>query len=340
MTFRHLAAPRPADEAARRAALAIGRMGGALAPVLLLHAGIPGTLPALWAYCRATLHGSLLPRTSKEIAAAAIASANRCPWSFDAHLVALVAGGARRSAEALVRGDYEALGDSGHRACAEWGALTLEAGNPALLAAPCPGAARAELLGTAVLAHHLDRLATVFLAGSPVPGPEALRPLALGLAGLRHAGAWRRAARATAEPAAIAGTADGAPAWSTAAPAIGAAFVALSNALEHAGGRVLAEPVVSRVHDYVSSWDGEAPSINRHWADRPFQPLGASELAAGRFALLTALAPQQVDAMVVGEFRRHHADETTLVEVAAWAAFTAAQRIGAWLGTAAQLRSA
>ncbi|MCI4061221.1 hypothetical protein MRQ36_00980 [Micromonospora sp. R77] len=58
--------------------------------------------------------------------------------------------------------------------------------------------------------------------------------------------------------------------------------------------------------------------------------LEPADRAAARLALLTAVASYQVDEDVVTEFRQWHPDDVTLVEVAAWASFAAARRVGAW----------
>src|SRR5262249_1944088 len=63
---------------------------------------------------------------------------------------------------------------------------------------------------------------------------------------------------------------------------------------------------------------GEVASLDD--ADRP--------LAA--FALLTAVAPYQVDTSIVESFRARRPTDAELVGAAGWAAFTAARRVGGW----------
>ncbi|BCB89759.1 hypothetical protein Psuf_070720 [Phytohabitans suffuscus] len=75
---------------------------------------------------------------------------------------------------------------------------------------------------------------------------------------------------------------------------------------------------------------GEETGISRAWCEELVAELPASERAAGRLALLAALASYQVDDTVVAEFRAAAPDDRTLVEAAAWASFAAARRIGSW----------
>jgi hypothetical protein len=60
-------------------------------------------------------------------------------------------------------------------------------------------------------------------------------------------------------------------------------------------------------------------------------PLAADDRASARLALLAALAPSQVDADVLDEFRRAHPTDPALIAAAGWASFTAMRRIGTWL---------
>jgi hypothetical protein len=54
--------------------------------------------------------------------------------------------------------------------------------------------------------------------------------------------------------------------------------------------------------------------------------LPAGERAVAKLALLTALASYQVDADVVASARRECADDAALIDLTAWASFTAARR--------------
>jgi hypothetical protein len=53
--------------------------------------------------------------------------------------------------------------------------------------------------------------------------------------------------------------------------------------------------------------------------------------AAGRLALLTALASYQVDKPIIEAFRRDRPDDATLIELTSWASLMAARRVGAWI---------
>jgi len=66
--------------------------------------------------------------------------------------------------------------------------------------------------------------------------------------------------------------------------------------------------------------------LSRSWVDDAVAELPAGERAVAKLALLTALASYQVDADVVASARRECADDAALIDLTAWASFTAARR--------------
>ncbi len=81
----------------------------------------------------------------------------------------------------------------------------------------------------------------------------------------------------------------------------------------------------------LENWHGERRGPSREWVENAISGLPSSDQSAGRLALLTALASSQVDRSVVRMFRASRPDDSTLVELAAWASFSAARRVGAWI---------
>ncbi|MCP4164746.1 MAG: hypothetical protein GY759_02495 [Chloroflexi bacterium] len=59
--------------------------------------------------------------------------------------------------------------------------------------------------------------------------------------------------------------------------------------------------------------------------------LADTDKPAARLALLTALAPHQIDEMIVDAFRAQQPGDDMLIAATAWASFTAARRVGSWL---------
>jgi hypothetical protein len=76
----------------------------------------------------------------------------------------------------------------------------------------------------------------------------------------------------------------------------------------------------------------QPPGIsNRAWLDDAVTGLPNADRAAGRLALLTALASYQVTSSVVDAFRSRHPGDTTLIELTSWASMASARQVGARL---------
>ena len=71
---------------------------------------------------------------------------------------------------------------------------------------------------------------------------------------------------------------------------------------------------------------------SRAWVEDALLPVAEPARAAARLALLVTLASFQVDGDVVKSFREQSPSDEALLGMVAWAAFTAARRVGTWLG--------
>jgi hypothetical protein len=213
----------------------------------------------------------------------------------------------------------------------------------------CPAGQAPELIGTVVLLQYLNRMVNVFLGDVPLP-PGAPR-LALGPVMRLLAGMIKSAAaephppgtsldllpaadplsagdpRRAADPLLAPGDAR----WAAASPVIADAFARARAAVDAAGARSVPPAVRDAVMAGLAGWRGEPRGPSRAWADDAVRGLPAGHRAAGRLALLTALASYQVDKSVIASFRRERPDDAALVELTAWASFAAASRAGSWI---------
>ncbi|HXO43370.1 MAG TPA: alkylhydroperoxidase, partial [Thermoanaerobaculia bacterium] len=69
------------------------------------------------------------------------------------------------------------------------------------------------------------------------------------------------------------------------------------------------------------------------WVEEAVAGVPRDGRPAARLALLAALAPHRVGPAEVAAFRAAWPGDRALVAVVAWASFTAARRIGGWLGS-------
>ena len=117
-------------------------------------------------------------------------------------------------------------------------------------------------------------------------------------------------------------------AWATGNPSI-------AGAMARAAATIDAVTVPAGVRELVSAevdaWTGQAKGLSRRWVDDAVAGLPAGDQPAGRLALLTALAPYQIDDGIVAAFRRTNPSDQALIDITSWASMTAARRAGAWI---------
>ncbi|MFC7545986.1 carboxymuconolactone decarboxylase family protein [Plantactinospora sp. GCM10030261] len=322
-------------------------------PPALMHSPAPTVLAAYWTLVREPMIGGRLNRTTKEAAAAAVSVANRCPYCAEMHTLGLYDLSTENNAEAVADERVADITDDHLREVVSWardahrpvadpaGSTRADPGGstrtepagltPASLAEP---AARAELIGVVVGFHYLTRMVNVFLPGYLLPPGLAARPKRRLKQGIS------RALRPTLRDHRVPGRSLSLlpPAelplgagWAAGDPAVAGAVARATRAFEGAGERSLSTDVRGIVRDRLADWHGEPPGLGAAWSEEPFTNLSPADRAAGRLAMLTALASYRVDARVVDDFRRHHPGDTALVEATAWASFAAATAIGARL---------
>jgi AhpD family alkylhydroperoxidase len=273
-------------------------------------------------------------RATKEAVAAAVSVANICPYCVDMHSVGLYELSTEDDAEAVAGDRIAEVVDPRLRGAAAWARTAHQAGGAATLPAAVTPAAYAELVGLVVSLHYVNRMVNVFLANFLLPpglAPRARRRLKRGLSWVLRPmlRASYRPGRSLEllPPACLPAGAE----WASGSPVIAEAVARSSAAFDAAGARSVPPAVRDIVLDRLAAWRGEEAGLSTAWCEDLLAGLPPPDRAAGRLALLAALASYQVDDEVVGEFRRHHPADRTLVEVAAWASFGAASAIGSRL---------
>ncbi|MEV0001804.1 carboxymuconolactone decarboxylase family protein [Micromonospora sp. NPDC050980] len=302
-------------------------------PPALLHSPAPETLAAYWVLSREPLigaHGDA--RVTKEAVAAAVSVANICPYCVDMHSAGMYDLTSAQDAEAIAGDRVEEITDPKLRAVSAWARTLHQPDDRAPVPDGTGPAEYAELLGVAVSYHYVARMVNVFLASFLLPpglGPRSRQRLKRGIGHvlgptLREP---RRPGRSLnlLTPAPLPADAG----WAAGSRRIADAVARAYAAFERAGAHALSPAVRALVTERLSRWRGEDSGLSARWCEEAIADLPDADRAAARLALLTALASYRVDDEVVDEFRRHHPDDTILVEAAAWASFAAARQIGA-----------
>lgn len=276
----------------------------------------PPLLTGAWALVRESLLAGRVSRTDKEVVAAGVSLANRCPFCVDAHTVLLHATGDHRLAETIARDEQPQ--DPAHRQLLSWGR---DMSTPQ----PFPSPDAPEHIGTALSFHFINRVVSSLLTESMLPfGLQRLR--AVRSAAGRTLARTVRQELATGLSLPLLETEGEAPSWA-AGTAIGTAFGALRTAAELGAG-LLSEEDAAFVRESVAAWDGVSP-LPPHGAVLPDR----AERPGARLALLAARAPyritdEDVAAWLVPPFTDH-----CLVHLIAFGAIRAVGRVEATLTT-------
>lgn len=303
-----------------------------VAPLLTLHSSQPNVMAGAWSILRESLMAGRVDRTLKETVSATVSKLNACPFCVDAHTMLLHASSEHDVAGAIRRGDFAAIRDARLKVYVDWVLANQTPGATSGQQAPFSREEGAEIAGTVITFHYLNRMANVFLGDALIPTPTALKGVTGRLIG---AIAGKRFVRPL-EPGASLEFVPQAPlpldlSWASASPTVSAAFAGFAQVVEEAGEAALPEPVRVLVSERVREWNGEAMGMSRRWVLEAADTVAEEDRPAARLALLTALASYQVDASVVEDFRGRYPDDGSLIAAAAWASFAAARRVGEWL---------
>ncbi|MDN3021868.1 carboxymuconolactone decarboxylase family protein [Streptomyces sp. S.PB5] len=276
----------------------------------------PEILAPAWALMRESLIAGPGSRTGKELAALGVSLANKCPFCVDAHTVLLHATGDHALAERLARGEQPR--NEEHARVLEWGKRTRVPG--AFAPGPFPREHTPGYLGTVLAFHFINRIVSALLTENLLPGnAQRFRPVR-SLVGRTMSRTVRRTARPGAALALLDLPDPGeSPAWAG-GTAAGPAYAALLRAAMDGAG-VLDADDQSVVEDVLQDWDGAHPPL----APDPFPD--RSERPGARLALLAALAPYRVTDEDVAAWRRPEHTDQHLVQLVAYGAFLAVDRI-------------
>ncbi|MFD8797753.1 carboxymuconolactone decarboxylase family protein [Streptomyces atroolivaceus] len=271
----------------------------------------PTLLTATWALMRESLLAGRASRTGKELVAAGVSLASRCPFCATAHAVLLHATGEHRLAETVLRGDVPE--DPGDRRLLAWG-------KDMSAPQPFPAHEADEYVGTALAFHFINRVVSSLLSEQMLPGGAERYRLVRSTAGRSLAATVRRDLRPGASLPLL-GTTGEAPPWAAASP-VGTAYGALRTAA-YQGAGLLSDEDAASVRESVAGWDGVTPlPLDARLPDRADRP-------GARLALLAARAPYRITDEDVAAWRVPPFTDHCLVHLIAFGAICAVERVEA-----------
>ncbi len=313
----------------------IKRDFGALVEPFTLHAPAPRLLAGVWMATRETELVGCVRREIKEAVAATVSRLNQCPYCVDAHTMMLDATSAHSISIAISHDQDDQIQDTDIRQVIAWARATRSPGDPLLKEPPFSDIEAPEIIGTAVAFHYINRMVDIFLGETPLPSNRSwLKGTLKRMAGWYFSPAARRQKAAgislTLLPEAALPTDLG---WAESSPTVSGAFARWAAAVEMAGQDALPANVRDLVGEHIATWNGESPGLSRNWVEKAVTGLADADKSGARLALLTALAPYQIDKKTIAAFRAQQPEDKMLISATAWSSFTAARRVGTWLYT-------
>ncbi|WP_231985330.1 carboxymuconolactone decarboxylase family protein [Mycobacterium sp. E796] len=311
-----------------------------LVPPVTLHAPIPELLAGVWGMLRESIVAGAVSRSLREVVCEGVSAINQCSFCVDAHSMLLVGADDTSTADAIRANRPDLITDRKTREVAMWAFANRQPGADILRCPPFTAQEAPQLIASAASFHYIDRLVQVFLPEGPVPLPSKLRWLRGTTIRVAGTLAGKRVmAVDVASGGAVGRLPEATPsrefAWAAPRPALAAAFGSLEAVIEDLGSDVLAQPVRDLVREHVAAWDGREPGISRGWVEQAVTGLDARDRAAGRLALLVAIAPYQIDDGIIADFRDSQPTDAEILAAVSWASFTATRRISGWLSPAA-----
>ncbi|HEV3380625.1 MAG TPA: carboxymuconolactone decarboxylase family protein [Trebonia sp.] len=310
----------------------VEREFGVLAPPMALHSPAPEVLAANWVMLRETLIVSgRVGRAVKEAVSTTVSAGNACPFCVTVHSSTL---SGLADARGRTGDTARAVIDPRVRAAVTWAEDSRTEEGALRHKPPWPAGEAAEVIGTAVDLHYLNRMVNIFLGEVPLP-PGVPRP-ALGFVMRILGGMIQTAARQPHPPGASLdllppAQPPGDLAWAAGDPVVTDAFARACAVIDAAAARSVPPAVRDTVLTELAGWRGETRGPSRAWVEAAVYGLPKAHRAAGRLALLTAIASYQVDRSVIQEFRLGQPADSALIELTSWASLAAARRVGAWI---------
>ena len=298
-----------------------------------LHSVLPKLLAGTWMACRETELVGVVPRALKEVVAATVSQLNHCAYCVDAHTIMLAAAGEGRVANAISKARYEDITDEKTFSIVQWALATTDPRSDLLRWPPFSKQEAPEFIGTAVFYHYMNRMANALLGETPLPLSQGwLKSPLKSIASQTFANAINR-------PKTVGDSLDFLPKsdlptdlrWAKSSANVARAYASFAAVVKEAGELALVPEVRAQVEEELSEWSGRTSELGLAWSEDAISKFDEKVQPAARLAVLSALAPNRIEADVILAFRKHLPEDAKLVGALAWASFEAARKIGTWL---------
>jgi len=308
-----------------------------LVPPLTLFSPVPELLAAVWSIWRESQFVSdNVSRVITETVAAGVSSINECAYCVDAHTGMLHALAEDQIVKSIHAQSSDSIKNKSHSQILEWALANRHPDAKCILRPPFTKPDAPEIIGTAFVYHFVNRMVSIFLTESPLPltaGSAKIRQGAAKVFGKTIGKSITHRTSSAGKSLMFIPCAE-LPEdfnWAEGRQNVARAFAGFTHTIEQLSIHTIPVSVRQLIEKRLARWRGEQTGISREWIEESILDINDNDKPCARLLLLTALAPYQVSAEDIQEFRKHYPGDHELLVFTAWASFTAARRVCQWL---------
>ena len=275
-------------------------------------------------------------RVTKEIVASAVAKLNKCPYCADAHNTSIVSAGDDLTAQSIDDNTWESLENEKTKQIINWSLNTRNPDANIIKNPPFSMEEAPEIIGTALVFHSTNRLASIFLENSPLPSfvvGKFMKKMVLSVAS-------KTFFKTIVEKKAKLGEAEQflsdikikeIPKWAKHIPSFANALAGKEVILQDISNEHIPENVAKLFEEYLSSWRGEEMPMRRGWLNDVLPSLEGDELIIAKLIFLSAFSPYMITQKDINAYRKINSEDKALIEVCFWSIEKLTLRISSWL---------
>ncbi len=306
-------------------------MGDVVEPISL-HAIIPDLLKGIWGILRETvIIEDAVSRKIKEAVGAAVSASNECPYCVDAHTIMIIGLKDKLVADAIVKKDLDLIESDEVRKVVNWAFNTRNFKSMAINNPPFSSKESAEIIGTAVFFHYLNRMVTIFLGPTILPlNINFFKGMMKAMAAKMFSGvlhAERKEGENKGNYANIKGLY-----WASGNPRVEYVFTYFFHVVSELADQHVPQEVQSFIKDQIMDWDGSDMENTKN-LDTVVSVVSSKNQPLARMLYLTAFSPHRIQDYHFKEFHMFYngKDEQILASLC-WASLLTSIRIGDRLG--------
>jgi len=275
-------------------------------------------------------------RVTKEIIAAGVAQINKCPYCEDVHRTSISSAGNNDAAKAIINGSWKSLKNERTKAIIDWSINTRNPNASIIRNPPFSKIEAPEIIGTALVFHSTNRLVSIFLEESPLPGllnNNLLKKVALKIASktLFKTMVTKKVNEGESLQFIHNYKIQKSFEWSKTIPSFSRALAAEKMLLYEIEKEIIPQKLVSLFKNKVKKWQGEEMPLGRSWLQILTNGLSEAEKPIANLIFLAAFEPYTITKTDIDAFRKIYPDDKDLVDVSFWAIQILTNRISEWL---------